>query len=326
MQKSTKEDKLKSFIDNEESNTNVSQTTNNEFKSIKETGAGLQVKVGSDYFEKEIKSQFINIDVNQLPCGIYYPYGTEISFRPCKTKEIESFAVINENNPIDRMNKMDELLESVVKIKYMDGTEKNGKAAYFLDRDTLILLVSRGTFQQRKIEFKKPCSCGKDVIVDVLPKNFKLLAINDKYKGNFDNSIAAYVFKSKNGDNLTIKPPKITLQDTINLYVMKRVLEDKVPKEKINQAFLDFIAWTSPDVDTYTYEQLLQKEYEFEQFSAKKFSAAYTLLEDYIKPAVGVEYLKSKCECGLELHTEFRFPAGVRDLFVDGSALDEYYE
>ena len=65
--------------------------------------------------------QYFNFDVNELPCGQFYPSGTLFMVRPAQVKEIQSYSMVDDNNFYDIVEKMNDMLQSCIRVKYADG-------------------------------------------------------------------------------------------------------------------------------------------------------------------------------------------------------------
>ena len=82
--------------------------------------------------------QYFNFDIRELPCGQFYPAGTLFMVRPAQVKEIQSYSMVDDNNFYDIVEKMNDMLQACVRIKYPDG-----KIASYLDikdQDRLFLV------------------------------------------------------------------------------------------------------------------------------------------------------------------------------------------
>ena len=92
--------------------------------------------------------QFFNFDIKELPCGEFYPSGTVFMVRPAQVREIQSYSMVDDNNFYDIVEKMNDILQSCVRVKYPDG--KVGSYIEVKDQDRLFLvfLIRELTFQQ----------------------------------------------------------------------------------------------------------------------------------------------------------------------------------
>ncbi len=65
--------------------------------------------------------QYFNFDVRELPCGQFYPTGTLFMVRPAQVKEIQAYSMVDDNNFYDIVEKMNDMMQACVRIKYPDG-------------------------------------------------------------------------------------------------------------------------------------------------------------------------------------------------------------
>ncbi|NBP16157.1 hypothetical protein EBU95_17525, partial [bacterium] len=65
--------------------------------------------------------QFFNMDIRELPCGQYYPTGTLFMVRPAQVREIQAYSMVDDTNFYDIVEKMNDMLQACVRVKYPDG-------------------------------------------------------------------------------------------------------------------------------------------------------------------------------------------------------------
>jgi hypothetical protein len=82
--------------------------------------------------------QFFNMDVRELPCGEFYPTGSLFMVRPAQVREIQAYSMVDDNNFYDIIEKMNDILQACVRIKYPDG--KLGSFLEVKDQDRLFLI------------------------------------------------------------------------------------------------------------------------------------------------------------------------------------------
>jgi len=92
--------------------------------------------------------QYFNFDIRELPCGDFYPAGTLFMVRPAQVREIQAYSMVDDQNFYDIVEKMNDMLQSCVRVKYSDG--KIGSYLDIKDQDRLFLvfLIRELTFQQ----------------------------------------------------------------------------------------------------------------------------------------------------------------------------------
>lgn len=324
-----KKDYLGEFI---KSNERPEQEIEN-VDNIEVIGNNVRKKV--EHIESTLDSQFQNIDITILPYHKFYPIGTKISIRSAKTKEIEAFSVVNEENQYDVHTKINEMLKECVMIKYIDGSYGSYKDLQFGDRDILIILISRLTSKSgRKIAKVMKCSCGQENTIDFIPANFTYKEETEKIKKYFDTDHRYFNFKLKSGISVKMKPPTIGLTESLNSYIIYNTLKSQQENtdNKItyipNISFMDIVTYlkSGSGVDELEIKEWEQEEFEFERINEDLFM----FCSDAVKlMTYGIKDVKMKCTsqtCKKEVSTPFHYPDGIRSLFIIPNAFDEFID
>jgi hypothetical protein len=262
--------------------------------------------------------QFFNFDVKELPCGEFYPTGTIIMVRPAQVREIQAYSMVDDNNFHDIVEKMNDMLQACIRVKYSDG-----KVASYLDikdqdRLYLIFLIRELTFQQGNLlTVTKRCSCGTDVQIELKRENFIFHEVDETLDKYFSTSTRNYHFSIVNGHEFELTPPNIGLQKAFTDYILKENAEKRVP----NLSFLKIIPFMLPGRVSITYDGIKAKLREFEQIDDISFQFLNAAVG---KRTFGIEELKKKCSCGEEVRTEMQFPNGASGIFVIPNAFEAY--
>lgn len=262
--------------------------------------------------------QFFNFDVKELPCGEFYPTGTIIMVRPAQVREIQAYSMVDDNNFHDIVEKMNDMLQACIRVKYSDG-----KVASYLDikdqdRLYLIFLIRELTFQQGNLlTVTKRCSCGIDVQIELKRENFIFHEVDETLDKYFSTSTRNYHFSIVNGHEFELTPPNIGLQKAFTDYILKENAEKRVP----NLSFLKIIPFMLPGRVSITYDGIKAKLREFEQIDDISFQFLNAAVG---KMTFGIEELKKKCSCGEEVRTEMQFPNGASGIFVIPNAFEAY--
>ena len=85
--------------------------------------------------------QYFSFDVRELPCGKFYPVGTTFMVRPAQVKEIQAYSMVDDNNIVDIVDKMNGMISSCVRIKYPDGSVTSYIDIKDQDRIYLIFVI-----------------------------------------------------------------------------------------------------------------------------------------------------------------------------------------
>lgn len=262
--------------------------------------------------------QFFNFDIKELPCGEFYPNGTVFMVRPAQVREIQAYSMVDDNNFYDIVEKMNDILQSCVRVKYPDG--KIGSYIEVKDQDRLFLvfLIRELTFQQgNSLTVNSKCSCGEDVQMELKRDHFSFHEIDEKLERYFSSSTRTYHFSTVNGREFELTPPNIGLQKSFTDYILKESNEKRTP----NLSFLKIIPFMLAGRTSITYEGIKAKLKEFEEIDDISFQFLNAAVG---KMTFGIKELKKKCSCGEEVHTEMQFPNGASGIFVIHDAFEAY--
>lgn len=301
---------------------------NNEYKpQLNESQPGLE-QFGANIKQKvdkiEADGTWINIPIKELPYGKFYADGVMISIRPVKTKEIQSFAVVNEKNPYDVQVKLNELLAACVKIENISTNIPMTYLDIFDgDRDTIAIVLAKASAKYgKKIEKVVKCACSLDVKVELIPVNYVYKDHHEKMLPYFNETTKKYEINLNTGAHIKLAPPTIGLAQSINNYVLVKATKSG-GKDTPNITFMQTYPYIQAGKGTkeLSFEEVQQAEYEFTKMNDDLFQFIYEAI-DMI--AFGIEDVKSTCTCGREVHTNFGFPDGPRNLFLIRNAFDQF--
>lgn len=313
-----REDHLKSFLEETEKKTENTQQSNIEF-----FGPNTRQKV-----EKiEATSDWMEIPLKELPYGKFYKTGTRISIRPADTKEIESFAIVNEKNPYDVQLKLNEILAACIKIEFIDGTFGTYRDVQNGDRDTLAIIISRASAKKGRILQKAAyCTCAagnkEEILVELLPANYIYKEEHEDLKPYFNDEKKVYEFEMYNDNKIQVAPPTIGLTEDVNNYIFYQTTKSG-GKTVPNVTFMQTIPYikAGKGVKSLTFEQLEQEEYNFTKMDKEMFMVIYDSI-DLI--SFGIEKIKGHCpKCSQEVYAAFGFPNGPRALFLIPNAFKQ---
>ena len=262
--------------------------------------------------------QYFNFDIRELPCGQFYPTGTLFMVRPAQVREIQSYSMVDDNNFYDIVEKMNDMLQACVRVKYSDG--KIGSYLDVKDQDRLFLvfLIRELTFQSgNSLSVNAKCVCGEEVAIELKKENFVFHEIDEKLERFYNRNSGSYNFKTVNGKSFELTPPNIGLQKAFTEYIMKENNEKRNP----NLAFLKIIPFMMAGRTSITYEGIKTKVKEFEEMDDISFQFLNAAVG---KMTFGIKELKKVCTCGEEVRTDMQFPNGASSIFVVHDAFEAY--
>ena len=263
--------------------------------------------------------QFLTFDIKELPCGKFYPQGTTFLVRAAQVKEIQSYSMVDDNNFYDIVEKMNDMLQACIRVKYADG--KMGTYLDIKDQDRLylIFLIRELTFQQgNALTVNVKCTCGAENSVELVRSNFRFHEIDEKLDRFYDKGKSSFSFTTVNGKEFELTPPNIGLQKSFADYIIKENNEKRPP----NLAFLKIIPFMLNCRTSITYEGIKVKLKEFEDLDDISFQFLNAAVS---KMTFGVKELAKSCNaCGVEVRTEMTFPNGASGIFVVHDAFETF--
>jgi len=263
--------------------------------------------------------QFLSFDIKELPCGKFYPQGTTFMVRAAQVKEIQSYSMVDDNNFYDIVEKMNDMLQACVRVKYPDGKMGTYLDVKDQDRLYLIFLIRELTFQQgNALSVNVKCSCGTENSIELKRMNFKFHPIDEKLDSFYDRGKNSFFFITINNKQFELTPPNIGLQKSFAEYIIKENNEKRTP----NLAFLKIIPFMLNGRNTITYEGIKAKLVEFESLDDISFQFLNAAVG---KMTFGVKELVKTCSsCGVEVHTDMSFPNGASSIFVVHDAFETF--
>jgi hypothetical protein len=271
--------------------------------------------------------EYLSVDINVLPAGIFYKQGTTILIRAADVQEVQAYSTIVNENLVDVTEKMNEMLSRCVRVKFPNGAIGSYKDIRDNDRIYLIFMIRELTFQ-KNINLAKDVKCDncehnfkiqyRSTPTSEHPKTFVINEINEELKPFFDANERAFVFNI-NGKIWKLSPPTISLQEDFFKYIKKEVEE----KRKPNVAFMKIIPYTMGHLRKISEDGIVAKEKEFKEM--KDMDEFLFLNEVVSKMNFGIKELQMNCpSCGVEVHTEFSFPDGAANLFTIPGIFKKY--
>jgi hypothetical protein len=263
--------------------------------------------------------QFVSVDVKELPCGMFYPIGTTLMVRAAQVKEIQSYSMVDDNNFYDIVEKMNDMLQSCVRIKYSDG--KMGSFLDLKDQDRLytIFLIRELTFQKgNSLAVTVNCTCGAENSIELKRQNFAFHEIDERLMDFYSKVSGSFIFRTINDKEFEITPPNIGIQKSFTDYIIKENQEKKQP----NLAFLKIIPFMLNGRNSITNDGIKAKLREFQDMDDVSFQFLNAAVS---KMTFGIKELKKQCySCGVEIRTEMTFPNGASGLFVIHDAFESF--
>jgi hypothetical protein len=262
--------------------------------------------------------QFFHFDIKDLPCGKFYPAGTSLMIRPAMVKEIQAYSMVDDNNFYDIVEKMNDMLQSCVRVKYSNGNVGSYLDVKDQDRLYLVFTIRELTFQKgNTLAVTVQHGTGESQI-ELIRDNFKFHDIDEKLEKFYNKSKNCYVFKTINGKEFELTPPNIGIQKAFTDYIIKENNENRTP----NLAFLKIIPFMLEGRNSITYEGIKAKLKDFEEMDDISFQFLNAAVG---KMTFGIKELIKVID-GEEVRAEMQFPNGASGIFVVHDAFEAFIE
>jgi len=284
-------------------------------KGIKPTEPKVKVEVESSSVEN---LKYFAFDVREFPCGLFYPPGTTIQIRAAEVREIQAYAMVDDQNYYDIVEKMNEMLAACVRVKYADGRVASYTELKDPDRFWTVFCIRELTFQQgNTLAANATCSCGQEHQIELKRENLRFFEIDEKMKRFYDHVHSCFTFETTLGETYHLSPPTIGLQKAFTEYIVKENAE----KRKPNLAFLKIIPFVLHDRATISQDGIKAKLAEFTKLNNSAFQFLNSAVD---KLTFGIQKASITCSCGEEVHSDKIFPDGPSAIFVVHDAFERY--
>jgi hypothetical protein len=260
--------------------------------------------------------QYFSFDVKDLPCGKFYPSGTILMIRPAQVKEIQAYSMVDDNNFYDVVEKMNDMLQACVRVKYPNGNIASYLDVKDQDRLYLIFTIRELTFQQGNTLGVNVQTPSGDVQVELVRENFRFHQLDPKLDKFFNKSKNSYVFRTINNKEFELTPPNIGIQKAFTDFIIKENNDNRTP----NLAFLKIIPFMLEGRTSITYEGIKAKLQEFESLDDISFQFLNSAVS---KMTFGIKELVKVVD-GQEVRAEMQFPNGASGIFVIHDAFEAF--
>lgn len=269
--------------------------------------------------DRTTELSFFDFPTDNFPCGAYYPTGSVICIRPAQVREVQAYSASDENNTFDVVNRMNDIIQSCVRLKLPDGTIKTYLDIKDQDRIAILFTLRDLTFQARnRLSYYVSCDCGNEVEMEIKRENFVFYEMDEDLVKYFNNSSKTFQFNLKNGKTFELCPPNIGIEKVFADYVLKEHNEGRKP----NMSYLKIVPYLLKGRNTITYDGIRAKLKEFESLDMMSYQFLMGAVD---KMKMGIKELRTICpQCGAEVRTEMQIPNGFSNLFTISDAFTRY--
>lgn len=305
--KKTNEDYLKDFI------SQTSQPNNGPKLNFSD--------ISEDKKSRTSDLNYFTFNAEDLPLGKFYPKGSRVLVRPALVKEIQAYSMVEEKNPYDVIEKMNDMISACVRIKYSNDDVSSYLEVKDGDRFFLLFLIRELTFQKgNTLAAQETCDCGNHVNIELSRNNFTYHETEGKIMKYYDDYKRKFVFPTKLNKVYEMGMPCIGLQKSFSEYILKEFKD----KKSQNMAFLKIMPFLLSDRKNISIDEIKIKLDEFQNIDINEFQFLDSVASKF---KFGISGAKSKCSaCGMEVSTENIFPSGAAGLFADDDGFDKFIQ
>jgi hypothetical protein len=264
-----------------------------------------------------------NIPASFLPSGgMFYPESTKIAIRAAEVKEIRHYSTIDDDDKLDIEEKLSYILERCCRIDFPGEGVVSYKDLKQEDRFFIIMAIRDLTFTKGENmiilkPYKKckslpdcPFSAGIELRTGVLSS----YDIDPEILRYYDASSRCFVFNSKKiGKRIEMFIPSIGVNQELTNFIREAAKR----KIEVDDGFISVAPFLFNDWRELSFERILGKMREMDNFWSKEEYSLYFELSERIKIGTNLE-VKLECPvCGeKEVTASITFPRGLRSLFV----------
>ncbi len=265
------------------------------------------------------------LDMRSLPSqGLFYPEGTELLLRSAKTKEIRHWSTIDENDPLDVIEKINFILNSCTKIRIPGGRPLNFNDFLEIDRYHILFRLYELTFpnQENKLWANIKCThCSHVNSTQVLSNNLRGFQYpEDLMKWYSEEDRCFKIVSEKLNETFYIYLPTIGVE---NKFRTKRQ-EDIKKGTDVDESFYEFGPYLIRDWRGLNSSNLSELKFASNAWQDNKFVFIHkftrTLKEASLNEVIS---LCEKCKEVTESHIFLEGSFTVKDIFIISAGLDE---
>lgn len=264
--------------------------------------------------EQSFKTKGIEIKIERLPTkGMFYPANTKIFIKSATVAEIKDFSLMDETNPLDVNDKLNNILSFCTTVEY--GVRKgNYKDIVEEDKMFIILSIKELTFPQgeNKLNLKSLChNCEYENTFELRTENLKYFEEDEKIATYYDAINRVYVIKTKDFGNIILSSPKIGVMQEITNYAKSK--QEK--KQKWDRAAIQILPYLNMDWRGLNEKYIFDRLVEMESWNEKKFSLILRLT-DKLRSGVKQTLTYSCKRCHENLEVDANIEGGMKSLFI----------
>lgn len=265
------------------------------------------------------------LDLRSLPSqGLFYPEGTELLLRSAKTKEIRHWSTIDENDPLDIIEKINFVLNACTRIRVPGGRPLNYNDFLEIDRYHILFRLYELTFPNQENKLWANIKCKNDGHVNstqVLSNNLKGFQYPEELMKWYSEEDRCFkIISEKLNETFFIYLPTIGIE---NKFRLKRQ-EDKKKGIEIDESFYEFGPYIIKEWRGLTNTMISDLKFESNSWPDNKFVFIHkftnSLKDSSLNKVISV---CEKCKDLTESHIFLEGSFTVKDIFIISIGLDE---
>lgn len=267
----------------------------------------------------EISDGWVPVDRTELGGrSIFYPESWDFYVKPATVAAIKNWTAIDEEDPRQTLNVLNEILRTSVKIDTHSAVPAGWKQINTWDRFWFILKVREVTFTkgESKVEFEDVCSeCDANLTYTLNANSLFFDMPDEELIDKYWNGLEWEIDPSEYGvnhDPIKLYTPKVGKDDAIIEWATAKVRA----KQKVDETFVKFLVWLMPKPakEDALNNQIERIYREYKSWDVDMFDFMDSVIRNLsVNPS---ETLRATCPvCGQEAHSNVKFPNGVKSLF-----------
>jgi hypothetical protein len=262
---------------------------------------------------------YIELKQENLPSkGLFYQDGLKILIRAATVKEVRAFSTVDEQNPLDVDEKLNDILLSCTKVE-LRGKRGSFKDILEEDRLYVILSVRELTFKDgenrlmltpNKLDCKAD-DCPMQKKYELKTDTLQSYGMHEDVEKYYNEVEKLFVIPTKSSGTIRMAPPTIGVMRVITDFIKDK--EEK--KQSWDKAFLQIVPYIHREWRGFDEKALFDMEVQYQGWSMTKYTTMFRLAE---KMRIGVkqEMVHGCDRCGAEVTVPVDFPGGVKSLFI----------
>lgn len=272
----------------------------------------------SDNYNKTLG--IIEIPLVNLPTkGIFYNADMRLYIRPAQTAEIKDYSLMDETNPLDINDKINNIISSCVELK--GAKLYSYKELVEDDKMFIALSVRELTFPKGEsvIKMRPMCPhCEHENEFELRTENLQYYNENADLSKYFSREDKCYNVRTKDFGVIKLSSPRVGVMQQITEYAKNK----QANRQKWDKAYIQILPYLILDWKGLNEKTITETLIGMQSWTPAKFSLLFRLIEmmrNGIKQTLSYNCVK----CGHDLDVNVEIEGGMRTLFVPNNTLEQ---